>query len=56
MKLVTNWHLLIGFGKVETVKIQCGKAHFKALGGGDYPARAEPVINLSDLLAGIEKS
>ena len=40
----------------ETAKIQCGKAHFKALEVGDVRARYEVATNLGDLFAGIGQS
>lgn len=35
----------------ESAKIECGKAHFKALTVGDNPARYEVARTLADLLA-----
>ena len=40
----------------ETAKIQCGKAHFKALEVGNMPARYEVATNLSDLFTGAGQS
>jgi type III restriction enzyme len=38
-------------GDKESAKIECGKAHFKALAVGEAPARYEVVNKFSDLLA-----
>ena len=40
----------------ETAKIQCGKAHFKALEVGNKPARYEVSTNLSELFASTSQS
>ena len=38
----------------EYAKIECGKAHFKALRVGESPARYEVATSLNELLAGID--
>jgi type III restriction enzyme len=35
----------------ESAKIECGKAHFKALAVGDSPAEFVTVRNIDDLMA-----
>jgi len=40
----------------EAAKIECGKAHFKALQIGDTPARYEVATSVNELLAGIDSS
>jgi type III restriction enzyme len=38
-------------GKGRTAKIECGKAHFKALAVGESPAQYRVARTLNDLLA-----
>ena len=40
----------------ETAKIQCGKAHFRALEVGNLPARFEVATSLSDLFTATGQS
>ena len=40
-------------GDKESAKIECGKAHFKALEVGNSPARYVVARNLDDVLAGV---
>jgi type III restriction enzyme len=47
--------MLRGVSKVlthsESAKIECGKAHFKALAVGENPAEFITAINIDDLMA-----
>ena len=39
---------------MESAKIECGKAHFKALEVGEAPARYVVATNLHEFLAGVD--